>query len=111
MLSFALDSCASTIGAYFMVFGFLFFLALSIAFLLPNHYYPWGSFYLEFSAFVSLFLSLFNLTAGRKSVLSMPILLCFLLLSLVPIIQWLFGKVFFFGDSALAFFYLASFFV
>lgn len=92
-----------------MLLKFIFFASLSIAFLLPNHYYPWGSFYLEFAAFLALFFSLCELLIKKKSVEpAIPVLL-FLALSLVPIFQWVFGVIPFSGDALLAFFYLSSF--
>lgn len=92
-----------------MIFKFLFFISLGVAFLLPNHYYPWGSFYLEFAAFLALFFSLCSLLFEKEIVKPSTTALFLLVFSFVPLFQWLFGIVLFFGDALLAFFYLSAF--
>jgi len=92
-----------------MIFPVFVYISLCVAFLLPNHYYPWGSFYLEFAAFIALFLSLIDLLIKKMTVRPRIPVLFFLALSLVPAFQWLFGVVLFAGDALLAFFYLGSF--
>lgn len=86
-----------------------FFLALS--FLLPNHYYPWGSFYLEFSMFVS-FVCLLSVLVIDNGVIRVPFFLCFLaVLSFVPLVQLLFGVILFHGDAVVSSIYIFTFFL
>jgi hypothetical protein len=67
-----------------MVFNFIFFTAFFIAFLLPNHYYPWGSFYLEFSAFFALFSALLKVFVNFYSVGIPRFLILFFLFRYFP---------------------------
>jgi O-antigen ligase len=92
-----------------MIFNLFFFMAFFIAFLLPNHYYPWGSFYLEFSAFVALFSVLLKISSKYDSVNVPRVLTLLFFVSLLPLLQLLTGKINFFGDAISVFFYLSSF--
>lgn len=75
-----------------------------LAFLVPNHYLPWMSFYSEFLAFLAFLICGLALAAGR---LRVGVAGCFLLLlGCVPLLQWTTGKVFFSGDAWLAACYL-----
>jgi len=86
-----------------------FFLALS--FLLPNHYYPWGSFYLEFSAFVFVVCLLSALAFDNVIIRTPVLLLFFAVLSCVPLMQFEFGSILFHGDAVVASFYIFIFFL
>lgn len=84
---------------------------ISLAWLLPNHYIPWLTSHSDFSAFLSLiFFSLGLILLLEK--INIPkfsiILLC---IALIPITQFLLGKIFFFGDALIAFLYILGFFV
>jgi len=92
-----------------VVFNLFFFIAFFIAFLLPNHYYPWGSFYLEFSAFVALFSVLLKISSKYDSVNVPRVLILLFFVSLLPLLQLLISKINFFGDAISVFFYLSSF--
>lgn len=92
-----------------MVLGFLFLLSFIVAFILPNHYYPWGSYYLEFSAFCALFFAQIQILIKCKSIVIPRLFLALLLVSLVPLLQWVSGLTIFRSDALLAFFYLAGF--
>ncbi len=83
-------------------------LAFGLAFLIPNHYYPWGAFYLEFSAFLALFMMFLHVTVFRFSITVPVIFLFFFFIPIVPVLQWLFGAILFLEDAVLAFFYLSS---
>lgn len=92
-----------------MIFPLFFFGAFVIAFLLPNHYYPWGSFYLEFSAFIALFVAISTIALKKSAIKAPLVFLLFALFSLIPLAQWAAGLILFRGDAILFFFYLAAF--
>lgn len=84
---------------------------LVISFLLPNHYYPWGSFYLEFSAFffVVCLLSVFIID---NRLLRAPKLFLFLMaLACIPSVQFISGNVLFYGDAVIASLFIFLFFI
>lgn len=86
-------------------------LSMVLAWLLPNHYYPWTSFYNEYLAFVALFflVSACAVRGGCKGV-GIGWAVFFLLgLSLVPLVQYFSGLILFFGDAFFAFLYLCAF--
>lgn len=79
----------------------------SLSFLLPNHYLPWLTAYQDFSIFLTfifLALSLFdkNIFIDKKFI----VIVCF---SLIPLLQFVFNKIFFFGDALIAFIYILGF--
>nr|WP_275891136.1 O-antigen ligase family protein [Acinetobacter ursingii] len=74
---------------------------------MPNHYYPWVSAYQDFSSFLVLII-IFAIFFKKQLVLDLNFLFL-LLISLVPLIQILFHKIYFLGDSLIAFIYIASF--
>lgn len=85
--------------------------SLVISWLLPNHYVPWLASHSEFMAFLSaLFLILFFVN-NYKDVKIPVIFLGFLILAIVPIIQYLLGVIYFFGDAFLPLVYICAFFV
>lgn len=89
---------------YFLI---SFFIVIGFSFLLPNHYYPWVSAYQDFSSFLVLII-IFAIFFKKQLVLDLNFLFL-LLISLVPLIQILFHKIYFLGDSLIAFIYIASF--
>lgn len=87
-------------------------LALLLAWLNPNHYFPWASFHSEAFAALGALLAAAGLVRKFASdpVLQVPYpALFFCLLALVPLAQYLGGVVFFFGDAFVASVYLACF--
>ncbi len=78
-----------------------------ICFVLPNHHYPWRTVYQDFSSFLVLVVILS--TFLKKQLLLDLKFLFILLISLVPLIQFLFHKIYFFGDGFIAFIYILSF--
>lgn len=78
-----------------------------IAWLLPNHTVPWLTAYQDFSVFFALFLLCISLFSCRISFSGS--MLCVFLFSFVPVVYFLFGRVFFLSDSLMAFFYILSF--
>ena len=89
---------------YFLI---SFFIVIGFSFLLHNHYYPWVSAYQDFSSFLVLII-IFAIFFKKQLVLDLNFLFL-LLISLVPLIQILFHKIYFLGDSLIAFIYIASF--
>ncbi|WP_130803661.1 PglL family O-oligosaccharyltransferase [Acinetobacter ihumii] len=78
-----------------------------ICFVLPNHHYPWRTVYQDFSSFLVLVI-VFSIFLKKQLVLDLKFLFL-LLISLVPLIQVLFNKIYFFGDGFVAFIYMFSF--
>lgn len=80
---------------------------LLCALLLPNHYLPWLAAYSEFLVFLSVLLLGFFFACYS---VPLPRSVIFLLLCLViPILQWSFGAIIFFGDAFIASSYLFAF--
>lgn len=91
-----------------MFFQSLFGGLLLISWLIPNHYLPWTTFYNDYVAWLGLVFVLW----GAESRISrrVPVaVLVVLMLAAIPLLQWHFGKVFFFGDALLATLYLIGF--
>ncbi|MFT0694527.1 O-antigen ligase family protein [Acinetobacter bereziniae] len=77
----------------------------SFSFLNPIHFNPWSSFLSEVIFFIS-FLLLFLFTPIIKIPKNILIIFCF---SLIPIVQFIFGQVYYFSISLISFLYIASF--
>lgn len=78
-----------------------------LAILNPAFYAPWSSFISEYLAFLSLF---FLLPLFFKDRISIPkVSLFFILFSIIPILQYSFGQIFYFDKAALAVIYVISF--
>ena len=85
------------------------FLALSlIALLLPNHYYPWANFNQEFLSYLGLLLLAAGLVTARKSISAPQTSIIVATVSLLPLLQYAFGVIFFWGDAFLTFGYIAG---
>jgi O-antigen ligase len=84
-------------------------MALVAAWLVPNHYPPWGSFYNEAAAGAAVFL--FALDAGRSWLRDrLPAVFWFVCaVALIPPLQWLFGRLVYAGDAWVAAFYVMAF--
>lgn len=78
-----------------------------VAFLLPNHYSPWLSVHQELAAAVA-FAPLLAFFAVKRAPLP-PLAVGAMVLSLVPLVQWMYGKVVFGTDASMAFLYLTGF--
>lgn len=86
----------------------IFSLLQTLAWLLPDRYLPWSSFYQEFLSalgFVSLLLAW---SIKRLPHTIPPVALIILAVSLIPLLQWVFGLIDLFGDAALSAFYLSG---
>lgn len=81
-----------------------------LSWLIPNHYVPWLTSHSEFFAFASLIiLSVFIFKFINRIYIPKNNIFI-LLLMLIPIVQFLLGKIFFWGDAFIIFIYLFSFF-
>lgn len=87
----------------------LIFVLGCVSFLLPNRYYPWQSVYHESSMFL-VFLLIFSilLIKARKLILDKKMMGVFLI-SCIPLLQYLLGKIYFFGDALIASLYIFGF--
>lgn len=85
--------------------GFLFV----CSFVIPNHYVPWLAFYNDYLAALAL-LSLLIVCVIQVQELRLSILHIFIfILALLPITQWLLGRIHFFGDGLMASLYVFGF--
>lgn len=69
-----------------------------LAWLLPNHYQPWLSFYQDFSMFVAVLLLALSLLS-QKSIRVPYVFIFFIFLSLIPLIQYYLGIIYFSGEA------------
>lgn len=86
----------------------LVFFFCSLSFLLPNHYFPWLTAYQEFSIFLTLLLVVI-LTLSKVNIFIDKTFFIIFIISFIPILQFIFGKIFFGGDAFIAFIYLFAF--
>lgn len=85
---------------------FLSICVFCFSFLIPNHYYPWLTVYQDAASFLSLLLLFFSLLAQQKiSILITPLILFFLL----PLVQFLLGNIYFWGDAFIVSVYILGF--
>lgn len=87
-----------------LIISFLFF-CLSV--LNPIHTLPWSSFFSEFSMFIGIFLLLPFLF--KEKIIVPKISLPFLFISVIPLIQYCFGQIFFYSNAILSSVYLFYF--
>jgi O-antigen ligase len=80
-------------------------LALALAWLIPNHYPPWTSFYNESATAVALALLVAAFVPSGRAPLSPAAAAC-ALLAIVPWLQWLGGLLRYSGDAVVACLYL-----
>lgn len=86
-----------------MVFCFV-----SASWLLPNHYFPWVTAYQEFASFAAvLALGFFSLFWGQLKVPGLAWV--FVIMAVVPMVQWSTGLISFFGDALISSLYLFVF--
>lgn len=79
-----------------------------LAFMLPNHYFPWSSFYNDFAMALSLLcLMIMALWEQRRRPLPVPIVAgALLLVAIIPLLQVMAGLLYFNSDGWIASFYL-----
>jgi O-antigen ligase len=90
------------------LFGFA---AITLAWLLPGHYFPWRGFQQEtLAAIAALLLAVAALRATRGQALALPSAAAFAFgLALVPLIQWSLGTFPYFADALLPALFLCAF--
>lgn len=85
------------------------FAVLALAWLLPNHYFPWASFWQEGAAALA-FIAVLVSGPVRNSPVRVPWLAAASMsMALVPLLQWQSGLIHFAGDASLASLYLLGF--
>ncbi|MDM1310855.1 O-antigen ligase C-terminal domain-containing protein [Acinetobacter indicus] len=90
---------------------FLILLSTCLSWINPFHYGIWRTAHSEFFIFFSLILLfIYTLINNQKLILNRSDLF-FILISIIPIIQYLLGKIFFFGDAFIVSLYLLGFFI
>lgn len=79
-----------------------------LAFMLPNHYFPWSSFYNDFAMALSLLcLMVMALWSLRQRTLTLPLVAgALLLVAIIPLLQVVTGLLYFNSDGWIASFYL-----
>jgi hypothetical protein len=88
-----------------VAFAIVFFVS---SYLVPVHYLPWVAFYNEALAFFALFFLLVAVCCRNRLVVSVPVMILFIA-AVVPLLQWCFGVVMFFGDALMPSLYLMAF--
>ncbi|HEN9521962.1 TPA: O-antigen ligase C-terminal domain-containing protein [Acinetobacter baumannii] len=82
---------------------------MSAAWLIPNHYMPWLAAHSDFLAFLVL-LILSIVFIKQKQIIFLPLPFIYLsLIAFIPILQFLAGKIFFFGDALITVVYILGF--
>lgn len=74
-------------------------LFLLLSWLLPIHFLPWPSFYQEALAAFSLSLAALALAFSKEKLRAHPMFFFILLLAVIPVVQYAFGLVHYFGDA------------
>lgn len=81
----------------------------TFAWLSPNHIFPWVASHSDFLIFLSLiFLYTYTILQFKQLALA-RINLIFLIIAAVPLVQFLFNKIYFFGDALIASIYILGF--
>jgi len=80
-----------------------------LSWLIPNHYFPWSSFYNDFFAAISLWLLFFGVVARNKSCNIPAGIFWLFIIALIPLAQFLFGIIVFAGDALITLAYLVGF--
>jgi len=83
-------------------------LVLLLAWLLPNHYFPWVVAYQEFASFIAGLL-LISTTLLVKQLKLSPAVFGFFILACIPLLQQFTGLIYFAGDAWMAALYLLGF--
>lgn len=79
-----------------------------LSWILPNHYFPWPSAYQDFAGFMSL------MVLGVGLAFNFPVrarreIVFFILLAVIPLVQYSVGLIYFFGTAFIAFLYVLGF--
>jgi O-antigen ligase len=87
----------------------LIFCLTSIAYLLPNYYDPWRTVYHDFTIYGVLLCLLIKILLENNNILINKRIIFIYCVALIPLLQNLFGKIYFFGDALIASIYIFSF--
>ena len=82
-------------------------LSLLVSWLIPHHYTPWLTGYSEFAAFFAAFCA--SLLLFNKPIIIPRAAVFIAVTALIPLLQWLFGLIYFGGDALIVSFYLLGF--
>lgn len=80
-----------------------------MSFLLPNRYYPWQSAHHESSMFLVFLLVFFILLIKAKQLVLDKRMVGVFLISCIPLLQYILGQIYFFGDALIASLYIFGF--
>jgi hypothetical protein len=86
--------------------GLLALVFMGVAWLIPNHYAPWNSFYNESSVAVALALFVFTAAAKRRAPEMGAVAWVLVAVAAIPWLQWAFGLLWFSGDAWIASLYV-----
>lgn len=86
-------------------------IAILLSWLTPNHYAPWLTSHSEFSVFFALLMSAVTLFFSLNAIKISKKYLFFIILAIIPLMQFSLGKIYFFGDALIASIYIVAFFV
>lgn len=89
--------------------GALIFCLASIAYLLPNYYDPWRTVYHDFAMYGVLLCLFAKILLENSDILINKRIIFIFSVALIPLIQNLFGKIYFFGDALIASIYIFCF--
>ena len=81
----------------------------TFAWLSPNHIFPWVTSHSDFLIFLSLIFLYAYTTLRFKQLALVRINLIFLIIATVPLVQFVSGKIYFFGDAFIASIYVLGF--
>lgn len=87
----------------------LIFIFASFSYLLPNYYDPWRTVYHDILIFTAFLFLLLKILIENKDILINKKIIFIFSLALIPLLQNLFGKIYFFGDALIASIYIFSF--
>lgn len=92
------------------ILSFIAVILIIASWLAPNHYLPWLASHSDFLAYLSLIFAILAVALNLKLIKFNKINLFFILIALIPIIQFATGKIYFFGDAFIASIYIIGFF-
>lgn len=90
---------------------FLVVFCVGFAWLSPNHIFPWVTAHSEFAIFLSLILLLSYTIIQHKQLVVYRINIIFIIIAVIPLIQFALQKIYFFGDALIASVYISAFFL
>ncbi|ENX26086.1 hypothetical protein F891_02904 [Acinetobacter sp. CIP 101966] len=89
--------------------GALIFCLASIAYLLPNYYDPWRTVYHDFAMYGVFLCLLAKILLENNDIIINKRIIFIFSVALIPLIQNIFGKIYFLGDALITSIYIFSF--